>query len=898
MNVADANAASQEPLAQDAPFPVVGIGASAGGLEAFSQLFEHLPVTTGMAYIVVQHLDPRRPGLLPGLLGRVTKMPVHEGEHDMRVQPDHVYVIPPNADLVLEHDLLKLLPRREIRGQHLAINTLFCSLADEYKQRAIGVLLSGTGSDGTSGLQAIKAAGGITLAQDAHSARYPQMPQNAVAAGCVDRMLPPAEIAGELAQLSTRVSLTLLPQEKTAEVLPEEEQMLTDILLTLRSRTGVDFLAYKPATLKRRIEHRMAALHIEHLVDYVSYLGAHQDEVEVLYQDVLIHVTSFFRDPEAFDALLRLAFPEIVEHHGSGNALRIWVPGCSTGEEAYSLAICLLEFLEERSLTLPIQIFATDINPGILSQARAGVYPGSSLAAVSQERLERFFTPVDQAQRNYRIVKVVRERCIFAQHNLVKDPPFSHLDLVSCRNVLIYLGKGLQQKAIQTFHYALDPPGFLLLGTSESVDPLSQLFARVEQRQKLYRKKATRSSPLFYPATSGDGEAMSASGKRGSQMSEETSKSFDPQQEADRLLLARYVPASVVIDTNMDILHVRGRTSPYLELAPGKASFNLLKMARPGLLPGLRTALHAARKENRMATKENVQVSEADTMREVRLSVIPIKGPTDEPYFLVLFEEMPSLLVHAPSSPGEAQANVTHKRGNAARRITALEQELASTRAEMQAMLEERDAANEELQAANEETLASNEELQSVNEELQSVNEELETSKEELQAINEELTTANQELETRNEQIKEAQEYAEAIVETVREPLLVLDTDLRIQRANTAFYLLFGGGAQEVDGQLLYELGHGQWNIPQLRTLLEKVLVINQSFHDFEVEHDFSMLGHRIMLLNGRRIRRDGQQTRNQLILLAIEDITKRKEIERRKDVLLDKAGQENKIPD
>jgi two-component system, chemotaxis family, CheB/CheR fusion protein len=490
MDATDANALSHEPLAQHAIFPVVGIGASAGGLEAFNQLFEHLPVATGMAYIVVQHLDPHRPGLLPSLLGRVTKMRVSEGQNDMCILPNHVYVILPNADLVLEHTVLKLIPRTENRGQHLAINTLFCSLADECKQQAIGVLLSGTGSDGTIGLQAIKAAGGITFAQDAHSTRYPQMPQSAIAAGYVDRMLSPKEIARELTQLSTRASLTLLPQEKLAEELPEEEQILTDILLTLRSRTGVDFLAYKPATLKRRIEHRVAALHRDRLVDYVSYLSTHQDEVEALYQDVLIHVTGFFRNPEAFDSLRRLAFPAMVEQHVSGNTLRIWVPGCSTGEEAYSLAICLTEFLEERSLTLPIQLFATDVNLKALSQARAGIYPGSSLATVSKERLERFFTPVDRARGSYRIAKVVRERCIFALHNMVKDPPFSHLDLVSCRNVLIYLGNTLQQKAIQTFHYALDPHGFLLLGTSESVDPLSRLFALVEQRQKLYIKKA------------------------------------------------------------------------------------------------------------------------------------------------------------------------------------------------------------------------------------------------------------------------------------------------------------------------------------------------------------------------------------------------------------------------
>jgi two-component system CheB/CheR fusion protein len=897
IDAADANAPSSEPLARPTTFPIVGIGASAGGLEAFRSLFAHLPATTDMAYIVVQHLDPHRPGLLPGLLSRVTKMPVCEGQNDMLVQPNHVYVIPPNADLLLENGALKLLPRTETRGQHLAINTLFCSLAEECKQQAIGVLLSGTGSDGTIGLQAIKTAGGIAFAQDAHSARYPQMPQSAIAAGCVDCMLPPEEIARELAQLSTHASLILLPRVSPPEVLPEEEQILTDILLTLRGRTGVDFLEYKPATLKRRIEHRMTALHLGRLGDYAGYLNTHQDEVEALYQDVLVHVTSFFRDPEAFDALNRLTFPEIVEHHVPGETLRIWVPGCSTGEEAYSLAICLIEFLEKHSLTLPIQLFATDINPRALSQARTGIYPSSSLATVSKERLERFFTPVDQTQGTYRIAKGVREWCVFALHNMVKDPPFSHLDLISCRNVLIYLGKTLQQKALQTFHYALSPHGFLLLGTSESVDPLSQLFADVERRQKLYRKKTARNSPLFYPVVSREIEVTNSPRERGIQMPEEVSKGFDLQQEADHLLLTHYVPASVVVDANMEILHVRGRTGSYLELAPGKASFNLLKMARAGLLPGLRTILHTARKENRAVMKESLQVSDTGTTREVRLSVVPIKGSANEPYFLVLFEEVSALPTHFPATPQDEQGSNVRKRGPAARRISALEQELAVSQAEMQAMLEERNAANEELQAANEETLASNEELQSVNEELQSVNEELQTSKEELQAINEELTTTNQELETRNEQIRESQEYADAIVETVREPLLVLNADLRVQRANTAFYLLFGGVPQEVDGQYFYELGKGQWNIPQLRTLLEKILVINQSFHDFEVEHNFSTLGHRIMLLNGRRIRRDGQPARNQLILLAIEDITERKEMERRKDVLLDRAIQEHKTP-
>jgi two-component system, chemotaxis family, CheB/CheR fusion protein len=882
MDATTAQFASPEPSADRPAFSVVGIGASAGGLEAFTQLFEHLPATTGMAYVVIQHLDPHRPSLLPGLLARATTMPVHEGEDDMAVLPDHVYVIPPNADLTLEHASFRLLPRSESRMPHLAIDTFFRSLAKECQQRAIGVLLSGTAFDGTEGQHAIKAAGGITFAQDAHSARFSQMPQHAIAAGCVDHVLPPEEIARALASLALHAPLVLVPLAEPGDVLPEseEEQVLTTILLTLRHWTGVDFLAYKPTTLKRRISHRVAALHLERLVDYAQYLQSHQGEVDTLYREMLIHVTSFFRDAPALDALSRIAFPAIVAQHDSGEAIRIWVPGCSTGEEAYSLAICLLEFLEEHRLSLPILLFATDINPQVLNSARMGIYPAQTLVAISPERLARFFTPVDRARGSYRIIKEVRERCLFAPHNVVKDPPFSHLDLLSCRNVLIYLGQPLQQKAIQTFHYALAPHGFLLLGTAESADPHARLFACVEPRQKLYVKKAAGSSLLPNLIASRQTAATSAPLREGDiPMPEESNHSFDLQQEADRLLLALYAPAYVIVDANLKILYVRGSTGPYLELATGKASFDLLNMARVGLVSGLRTALHTARKENHAVKKESLLMSEAGTTREVRITVTPMKAPADERYFLVLFEEMPSSPPRSSASPHEEQASGSRKRGAAARRIAALEQELAIMAANMQAMVEERDAANQKLQAVNEEILAGNEELQSINEELQT--------------INEELSTSNQELETRNEQLKESQEYAEAIVETVREPLIVLDADLHIQRANTAFYLSFGGVPPEVEGRYLYELGNGQWNIPSLRTLLDQVLETNQSFQDFEVEHDFPSIGHKIMLLNARRLLHTGKQGRNQLILLALEDITVRKELERRNEALLGSTSQE-----
>jgi two-component system CheB/CheR fusion protein len=878
MDASATRTSRHEPPAGHPPFPIVGIGASAGGLEAFTQLFEQLPAATGMAYLVVQHLDPSRASLLPPLLARATKMPVCEAQDDMAVEPDHVYVIPPNADLTLAHGRLKLLPRTQTRGQHFAIDTCLRSLAHECKQQAIGVLLSGTATDGTIGLQAIKAEGGITFVQDVHSARFPQMPQSAIAAGCVDQILPPAQIASSLARLSTHPYVAQGPAAEPSTALPQEEQALTSILLALRNQTGVDFLAYKPTTLKRRIAHRMAVLHIERLADYATYLSSQRAEVEALYQDVLIHVTSFFRDPEAFLALRRLAFPQVVERLAPNEPIRIWVAGCSSGQETYSLLICLLEFLEERSLAVPIQLFATDINAKALSQARTGIYAASALETVSPERLERFFTPIDRVQGSYRISKDIRERCVFALHNMAKDPPFSHLDLVSCRNVLIYLGQALQQRVLLTFHYALKPQGFLLLGNAESVGSLSRLFAPVERRQKLYSKQAAEGSPLPSLIVSGEGQATSAPGEGGIQMPEETSKGFDVQHEADQLLLANYAPASVVVDTNLEILHVRGHTSPYLELAPGKVSFNLVKMARGDLGLSVRSAIHGARKANHVVTKEGVQVSDGGTTRQVRVTAVPLKGPETEHYFLVLFEEtLPLARPGSVASPSVEPAGHATKRGPAAQRIAALEQELAATRAEMAAMLQERDAANQELESANEETLASNEELQSLTEEL-------ETSKEELQAINEELTTTNQQLEALNEQFKEAQEYAEAIVETVREPLVVLDADLRVARANATFYQCFRVEPSETVGYSLFELGHGQWNIPSLHTLLEELLSTEQSFKEFKVEHDFPNLGHKILQLSARRILREGKPIKAQPLLLAMEDITERKGLERQKN--------------
>ena len=625
----------------------------------------------------------------------------------------------------------------------------------------------------------------------------------------------------------------------------------------------------------------MAVLQIERVAVYATYLREHPAEIDALYQNMLISVTSFFRDEAAFDALIHHAIPDIVQHLAPGNTIKIWVPGCSTGEEAYSLVICFLEFLEEHSLIPSIQLFATDINPRALEQARTGIYPANTLSTVSPTRLERFFTPVDLQKGSYRISKAVRECCIFALHNVTKDPPFSQLDLVSCRNVLIYLEPAFQQKVIQTFHYALKPHGFLWLGVSENVDLLSRLFTPVERRQKLYARNTVEYSSLPGIATSKEILATCNPQEGITQMLDKTIHNSDIQQEADRLLLANYVPASVVIDDEMEILQVRGHTGSYLELASGKTSMNLLKMAREGLALGLRTAIHTARKENHPVMKEGLQVTTFGTTRDIRVTVIPLKGPLAGRYFLVLFEEMtPPTLATSPS--GE-QTDSASKRGAAARRIAALEIELATTRAEMQEMLEARDTANEELQAANEEIRSSNEELQSINEELQTANQE--------------VITANQELEARNEQLKIAQERADAIVETVREPLVVLSDDLHVERANTAFYQSFKVVPWETQGNLLYNLGNGQWNIPSLRMLLNQVQASDQPFHNFEVERAFPDIGHKVMLLNAHRILREHKPAESHLILLAIEDITERKELELQKDALLSMASHELRIP-
>jgi two-component system CheB/CheR fusion protein len=843
---------------EQAVCPIVGIGASAGGLEALTQLLEHVPATTGMAYVVVQHLEPTHASLLANLLTRTAHMTVREAQEGMVVVANQVYVIAPNTDLTLEKGRLKLVPQTKTAGQHLSIDTFFTSLANNTQHRAIGVLLSGTGSDGTRGLQAIKGQGGITLAQDAHTARYAAMPQSAIAAGYVDFIGSPDRLARELTKISLSLSVYQEQHAETGATTNEEGHQtpsFPQILRLLHRNIGIDFTLYKPKMLKRRVQRRMVLQQIASEAEYLAYLHEHQEEVAALSRDFLIGVTDFFRTPSPDLALRQTVFPRILAAQSPPKSLRIWVPGCSTGEEVYSLAISLQEFLTEQACPIPFQIFGTDLNETAIEQARKGVYAAGVLSSVSPERLQRYFLPVNGS---FRISTALRECCVFARHNLLNDPPFSRIDLVSCQNVLIYLEPPAQQKLLQIFHYALSPHGFLWLGPSETLGTATDLFASVEGYLQLSRKKATRSrAPFAGPVSPAPRKELSPFSKEEHLMHpNERSQAFDVQ-ETERLLLARYAPASVIIDAEMEILHFRGRTSPYVEPATGQASLNLFKMARESLVLELRTAISQARKSRQPVKKIGIPLQDQGIARTVTVEVIPLNSSAPDCSFLIVFSDDPALAPHSPGTLPRATA----PRGAKDRRIQQLERELESTRQEMRALLEEMEASQEEIQSSNEEILSSNEELRSLNEEL-------ETSKEEIQASNEELLVLNQELRQRNIQLHAAREYADAIVETIREPLLVLDADLRVQHANPAFAQFFQVTPAEIEHHLLFELDNQQWDIPALRTLLEDLLPTNHALTDYTMESPFPRIGRKTLLLNAQRI------DHIPLILLAMEDIT------------------------
>ncbi len=931
---------------REGSFRVVAVGASAGGYEAFTQFLEALPAEPGMAFVFVQHLDPTHESKLTELLARSTPLPVLEVTKTLPVRRGRVYVIPPNKYLAMAGGRLKLIPRQKSDVPHMPIDLFFRTLAEDQGHNAIGVVLSGNGSDGTLGLEAIKGADGLAFAQDPKTAKFASMPRSAIASGCVDLVLSPAAIARELANPPHHPYLTAPPAEKAEEAVAEPSLPYARIFSQLRSATGVDFSQYKQSTLKRRILRRMFVHRIDKVDNYVRLLQTSPAEVGKLFEDVLITVTRFFREPDSFRLLRKKVFPALMRDRRRGAPIRIWVPGCASGEEAYSIAISLVEFLGPKAPDASIQIFGTDISEPAIARARAGIYRGNIALDVSPERLRRFFTKTDDS---YRINKSIRD----------------------------YFGPELQQRVIPVLHYALKAQGALLLGPAESIAGFSELFMPVERRRRLYRKRSSLSQirpALPPPSFTEKAEPLPTN---------EPARAPEPllpniERTVDRLLLRRYTPDGVVIDGQMQVVQFRGSTARYLEPAAGKASLNLLQLVANDLAAPLRRAIARAVKQQ-APVRQEISLSRAKgPERKLRLEVVPFHvPPAKESFCLVLFEQ--------PQSAEPAEAPARPEAGKPARGLRQrapgpenhrLRQELETTRDSLQAIIEEQEATNEELKSANEE-------IQSTNEEVQSINEELETSKEELQSANEELQTVNEELQNSNLEVNRAnndlsnllasvqipvvmvegnltirrftpaaqkffnlipvdvgrslsdikvnfdladldrmilevietlqpqerdvrdqtghwhslrirpyrtkdntidgavlalididtlKRSLEQMIEIVWEPLLALESDLRVARASQAFCEKFLTSREATEGQFLYQLGNGQWNIPRLRRLLEEVLPQNATIRNFAVDHDFPKLGHRKMLLNARRL--DPDKAGKEMILLAIRDVT------------------------
>lgn len=755
------------------PFPIVGIGASAGGLEPCERLLRSLPKSTGMAFVVVQHLDPTHESRLTEILSHSTSMLVAEAKHGMLVKPDCVYTIPPNKKMSLSGQVLHLEPRRNSQTQHMPVDFFFRSLAAAQKKRAIGIILSGTASDGAAGMRAIKAGGGITFAQDAGSAKYYGMPQSSIAAGAVDFVLRPEEIARYLARANGH-SYMALRQEAEKIAPAEADTNIRQLLGLLKKAFGVDFTLYKSSTIHRRIRRRIALQGIESPEAYLVYVQKKPEELQALFRDMFIGVTEFFRDAGMFKALARAVYPAILKDRPSDLPIRIWVPGCSTGEEVYSILISLLEYLGKRRASTPIQVFGTDANDDAIKKARAGKYGKEITSRVSASRVRRFFT---KTEGGFQINKAVRDLCVFARHDMIRDAPFSNLDLLSCRNLLIYLNPAAQKKVIPLFHYTLKPFGFLALGSAETVGEYSELFSLKERRFKLYQKRDVAIRPYFeFPYERTIEVAAAPNPPHTLQI---LRNELDLQRgAADQLILNQFGPPAVLVNERMEILHFRGKTNPYVQPAQGAASLNLLKMAREGLVVDLQLALDAARKKDAPARRDGLSVDLDGQRKMVDLCVVPIKVPdTKERTYLVLFVE---------HSPGTKSVDKNGGRGKAAKqrprdesRVARLQQELAGTKAYLQSVIENRESANEELQSLNEE-------VQSANEELQRTSEELETANEELQSSNEELNTLNDELQHRNRELNLINDDVLNLLNGLNLIVVMLDSNLRIRRFTPA----------------------------------------------------------------------------------------------------------------
>jgi two-component system CheB/CheR fusion protein len=959
-------------------FPIVGIGASAGGLEAYQELLRNLSAKPRMAIVFIMHLAPGHKSMLTELLARLTKMPVREIKNGMPIEVNHVYIIPPGTNISIAGGRLKLNKMKDAGLKRMPIDYFFRSLADELGNRGIGVILSGTATDGTLGAEAIKAEGGIIFAQDEKTAKYDGMPQSAVAAGCVDFVLSPKRIARELERIAKHPLISSAGLVKADKSIITPDKGLGSIFDILRFAKGLDFTHYKTTTISRRVSRRMVLLKLENLKGYIKFLRDNKKEVEELYEDLLLKVTSFFRDQKVFHTLKKRVIPAILKNKTKNQGVRIWVPGCSSGEEAYSIAMCLIEAMGNKASAVPVQIFATDVSESGIDKARRGIYGKNIKDSITPERLKRFFTKIGDS---YKVSKLLRDMCIFSKQNVFSDPPFSNLDLISCRNLLIYFQPVLQKNVFHKFHYALKPGGFLLLGNSEAANGYSNLFKTLDRKQRIFVKKYLSVEPelelgqQYYPS-----KKLEIKEKTDIKKGKET----DIESMIERIVLGECAPCGVLINSDMEVVQFRGHTGRYLESAAGKPSLDIFKLAREGLFLPLRAAIYKAR-----GTKHTVKIEAENVLyngrrMRVNITVVPAKsGPLKEEFFLVLFDEIGRAIAskNSPKARGKSVKDEKY--------VESIQKELSETKEYLQSVIEEQESANEEVKTANEEILSSNEELQSTNEEL-------ETAKEELQSSNEELITTNEELKNRNTEvvllnndlinllssinmpvvmmgtdlcvrritpqaekvlniissdvgrpiskiklnvdipdlektlldviesinpktfeiksiegnwysvyirpyrtlddkidgvvaifvditerkkarqiIEEARQYAENILETMREPLIVLDTDLKVISANKSFYRTFKVDPKETEGRFIYDLGNRQWNIPKLQTLLGEILSKNKAIDNYEIENNFETIGPKTMLFNARRL------AAMRMILITIEDITERKQMER-----------------
>jgi len=811
-----ANAAAE--AAAQAPFPIVGIGASAGGLEALELVLGHMPPACGLAFVVIQHLDPAYKGIMVELLQRTTAMPVVQIADGMKVEPEHVYVIPPNRDVSILHGVLYLLEPAAPRGLRLPIDYFFRALADDQQERSIGVILSGMGSDGTLGLRAIKEKAGAVFVQSPASAKFDGMPRSAIEAGLADLIAPAEELPDRIIAYLQHLPAPLrAPDPVQADT---DQSGLDKVLLLLRAHTGHDFSLYKKSTLYRRIERRRGLHQLPRIADYVRYLRENPHETELLFKELLIGVTRFFRDPAVWEQLQTEVIPALLAAHPDGGTLRAWTPGCSTGEEAYSLAIVFREALQrlEPAAHYALQIFATDLDHDAIDKARAGVYPANIAADVAEDRLRRFFV---QEERGYRVGKEIREMVIFAPHNLVMDPPFTKLDLLSCRNLLIYLEAELQKKLLPLFHYSLNPGGILMLGSAETVGDAAALFMPLPGRTRLYqrRDKEMRAALAELPSAFVRQHARTDP-VAGSAPPVQTPLSA-PNLKAltESLLLQHYCPAAVLTNDKGDIVYVNGKTGRYLEPAAGKANLNVFAMAREGLSSALDAAFAKAVRHKVTVLLKAVPVGTEGGTQFIDLTVHPLAEPA------ALLGMI--LIVFANIAP-PAAANASEQSGRSADdhlRLAAVADQLKQCRDELQITREEMQSSQEELKSANEE-------LQSTNEELQSTNEELTTSKEEMQSMNEELQTVNHELQAKVDELSQAGDDMKNLLNSTDIATLFLDDELKVRRfttQTTSIIKLIPGDAGRPVTDLVTELDYP--------TLAEDVHEVLRSliFHERQV---------------------------------------------------------------